>query len=118
MKNNGSSNVKNISSVCSKLSPDELKFVLSHSSDQLYNQIGELVFNVCLNDKIFNALQKSRKYKKHKSKLNSSKNSILAILETKSKPRRARLINKQIGSGVISVLATLLSGILPLILKK
>lgn len=110
--------VKKITSICSKLTPEELEFFLSLPSDKIYDNIGDLLFNCCLNDDVYTNIKKSRKYKKARAELVNNKDKIFKILQSPNSKRRTGMIKKQIGNGVISLLASLLMGVLPTIFSS
>ncbi len=105
--------VKKITSICSKLSAEELKFILSLPSDKIQHIIGDLLFNCCLNDNIYSRIKKTKNYNKAKKELSANKEKIFKILQSPSSKRRSQLIQKQIGNGIISLLSKLLIGALP-----
>lgn len=106
--------VKKVTSICTKLSPDELKCILSLSSDKIFDIIGDLIFNCVFNDAIYPKIKKCRKYKKVKKEIDNNKDKILDILDSRCTRRRTQMIQKQIGSGMISLLAKLLISALPI----
>ena len=110
--------VKKITSICSKLTAEELKFILSLPSDKIQHIIGDLLFNCCLNDNIYSRIKKSKKYNKAKKELNANKEKIFKILQSPSSKRRNHMIQKQIGNGIISLLSKLLIGALPTIFSS
>ena len=103
--------VKKITSICSKLSAEELKFILSLPSDKIQHIIGDLLFNCCLNDNIYSRIKKTKNYNKAKKELSANKEKIFKILQSPSSKRRSQLIQKQIGNGIISLLSKLLIGV-------
>ena len=107
-----------LTSICAKLTPKELEFFLSLPNDKIYCILGEILFNSCLNDNVYSKIKKSRKYKKVKKELCNNKNKIFKILQSPNSERRKLMLKKQIGNGVISILASLLIGALPAIFSS
>ena len=48
----------------------------------------------------------------------SNKEDILKILKSRSKHQRKKMIKKQVGTGVVTIIASLLAGVLPLLFSK
>lgn len=113
-----SGQIKTLTAICNKLSHQELNFLLGTSNDKLHAFIGELLYNCCLNEHVFSNLKKSKRFKKIKSELASNKGDILKILKSRSNVRRKRMIKRQVGNGVVSILASLLAGVLPTLFSK
>lgn len=114
----GSQDIKSLTSICRKLSPHELKFILRSSNDELHELLGEILYNCCLNESVFSSLKKNKRFKKFKTDLASNKGDILKILKCRSTERRKSLIKKQVGNGVFSIIASLLAGVLPVLFAK
>ena len=122
----GSREIKYLTSICKKLTPEELKFLLGSSNDKIHSLIGELLYNSVLNENIYPNFKKNKRFKKFKSDLRSNKTDIYKILACRSDgskseaewDKKKRLIKKQVGNGVVSVIASLLAGVLPLIFTK
>ena len=110
--------VEIVTSICRKLSPQELIFLLSASNEKIHSILGDILYNCCLNEKVFSELKKNKKFKKFKSSLGSNKADILKLLKSKSKVQRQKMLKKQVGSGVLSILASLLVGVLPVLFNK
>ena len=114
----GTRDIRSLTEICKKLSPQELNFVLGSSNDKLYGLIGEILYNCCLNENVFSNLKKNKRFKKLKSGLTSNKSEILKILKSRSGAQRKKLIKKQVGNGVVSIIASLLAGVLPVLFSK
>jgi len=118
--------IEYLTSICKKLTPEELKFLLRSSNDKIHSLIGEILYNCSLNENVYTNLKKNKRFKKLKSTLASNKADIYKILSVRSDgtnseaewSKKKRLIKKQVGNGVVGVFATLLSAVLPLIFKK
>jgi hypothetical protein len=110
--------VKKITSICSKLTAEELKFILSLPSDKIQHIIGDLLFNCCLNDNIYSRIKKSKSSIFESSFMSVNKEKIFKILQSPSSKRRNHMIQKQIGNGIISLLSKLLIGALPAIFSS
>ena len=110
--------IRPLTEICRKLSPEELNFVLGTSNEKLHELIGEILYNCCLNDNVFSRLKKNKRFKKFKSDLGSNKGDILKILKSRSIGRRKSMIRRQAGNGVITIIASLLASVLPSLLGK
>lgn len=107
-----------LTSICAKLTPKELEFFLSLPNNQIYDILGEILFNSCLNDDVYSKIKKSSKYKKAKKELCNNKNKIFKILQSPNSERRTLMLKKQVGNGMISLLSSLLIGALPAIFSS
>ena len=110
--------IKSLTSICKKLTPQELNFVLCSSNEKLHSLIGDILYNCCLNESVFSTLKKNKQFKNFKSSLASNKEDILKILKSRSKHQRKKMIKKQVGTGVVTIIASLLAGVLPLLFSK
>ncbi len=108
--------VKLTTQICKKLNAGELEYLLSVCNTNFSDKVAELVHNTCLNDSIFNKLEKLGKFKTLRNSLVEKKTDIVRVLNTRSPQRRRMLLREQAGSGLITGIASFLALALPAII--
>ena len=123
-----------ISSLCKKLTNEELSFIIQNSNDKFIHLLAEIIYNCTHNSEIFGLMCKKKQFKRirytnhefvtnvnnfhHREKLADNKTLILRALKTKKVESKRRIFKKQAGAGILTGLLSLLVGILPTILRK
>lgn len=113
-----SSEIFLISSLCKKLTNDELSFIIQNSNDKFIHSLAEIIYNCTHNSEIFGLMCKKKEFKKIKEKLSDNKSLILRALKTKKVEGKRRIFKKQAGAGILTGLLSLLAGVLPSILSR
>lgn len=108
--------VKLTTQICRKLTAEELEYLLSVCNTNFSDKVAELLHNTCLNDSIFNKLEKLKKFKSLRATLVENKTNIVRVLNTRSPQRRRMLLREQAGSGIITGIASFLALALPAII--
>ena len=107
--------VCNLISLIKKNSPEEMKFLLENMDSRTLKILIESLFNLTKNPDFLVKIKNNKLLRQVQKRMGVNKKSWLSLIDSKSGKMQRNFLKKQCGTGVFTMIASLL---LPLLLGK
>ena len=104
--------ISNVLSIFQSLNNEDLDYFCLNSNDESMKLFLEVIFNLITNEKISKRVKDKNLLESVRGKMRSNKKKWCSIIKSKNNKSKVTFIRKQIGSGILADISTLIIPIL------